>query len=63
MVDRVSEITPEYLGDGATEQDALQFKGWVRQLQTRDGLSERAAIEAIWNDGDYIAAARFGLDR
>jgi hypothetical protein len=53
-----SEMTVEHLGDGATQADLDEFRGWVRALMTRDSLDEEAATDAIWNDGDFVAGAR-----
>lgn len=62
MVTRLSELTPEHLGDVATEDDLTEFKHYAEALMERDGLSESDAIAAIWGDGDYFSnAVRLGI--
>jgi len=59
---KLNEMTPEHLGDIATDDDLREFRNYVEALMERDGLSESDAIAAIWDDGDYYSAAiRLGL--
>jgi hypothetical protein len=62
MIERLSDMTTEHLGDIATEDDLREFRNYVEALMERDGLSEQDAIAAVWSDGDYYSSAiRLGL--
>lgn len=62
MVTKLSEMTPEHLGDIATEEDLTEFRNYVEALMDRDGLDEASAIQAVWGDGDYYSnAIRLGI--
>ena len=62
MVTRLNQMTPEHLGDIATEDDLTEFRNYVEALMERDGLDEADAINAIWGDGDYFSnAVRLGI--
>jgi hypothetical protein len=40
--------------DGSgTDEDVEQFKAACRDYQRVSGCTDREAIEAIWNDGDF----------
>lgn len=55
----LATLTPEHLGSDATAEDVAEFTGYVEELLARrPELAEEDAIGLVWNDGDYLAAAR-----
>lgn len=55
----LATITREHLGGDATAEDVAEFAGHVEELLARrPELDEAEAVEVVWNDGDYLAAAR-----
>jgi predicted phosphodiesterase len=54
---KLNEMTPEHLGDIATEDDLREFRDYVEALMDRDGLAEEDAVAAVWGDGDYYSNA------
>jgi hypothetical protein len=56
------DMTPEHLGATATDDDLDFFRRACREAMVRQGLSEAAATDYVWNDGDWYARAAEILD-
>lgn len=48
------QMTPEQLGDTATDRELLFFQIACSMLQQQEGLSDEDVTERVWNNGDWM---------